>query len=572
MREIRCSDHGLSINLIYNHIKFLPTIYPLFYKDPMSLTQRIPLSIATLTLAWIFDQLFWEKAPGVSFPIFVLLCLGIGFWFTWRETEGFKLARPPLGSLILLAPVFFFAVMTFLRAEPMTQMVSFGLTLVCMAVLSATWLGGRWWQYNLVDYLNNFLRWLAGILAQPARKRPVADVQPEAQADGLEARRGVLRVSRSVVIGLLLAVPVILIFASLLSQADPIFEQQLNYLFDWLSFEKLAEYIFRIVYILIAAYLLAGVFLYALFNSPAEKVSDGEKPWLPPFLGWIEASTLLACVNLLFVFFVVVQFRYFFGGQANITLQGFTYSEYARRGFGELLAVAFISLVLFLGLSFVTRRETTLTRRVFSGLGILLTLLVGVMLVSAFQRLLLYEAAYGFTRLRAYTHVFMIWLGLLLLAAVILEAAGRLRFFALTVAVAVLGYGLSLPLLNVDGFIVRQNVARTLGGQELDSAYLVDLSHDAVPALFERFRDPLLPQSLRDDLGSILACHTKTSRLYPENAPWPSFQWSLYKAQTLFQQYGGELEIYPLEEGESGGWQVRVGNEWRQCQVDMYMD
>lgn len=538
----------------------------------MSFSQRLPLFIASLALAWIFDQLFWEKTPGISFFIFVILCLGVGFWFTWRESGGFNLAKPLLSSLVLLVPVIFFAVMTFLRVEPLTQFVSFGLTLVCMAVVSATWLGGRWWQYTLGDYLSNFLRWLAGILVQPARRQPMVDARPEPLENGLGSRRRLFRVIRSIVLGLLLSIPVIMIFASLLSEADPIFEQQLTSVFDWLSLENLAEYIFRIFYIIVAAYLLVGVYLYALFNSHTEKVSDDEKPWLPPFLGWIEATTLLACVNLLFAFFVVVQFRYFFGGQANVNLQGFTYAEYARRGFGELLVVAFFSLLLFLGLSFVTRREIALPRRIFSGLGILLTLLVGVMLVSAFQRLLLYEAAYGFTRLRTYTHVFMIWLGLLLSTAVILEAIGKLRFFALALAITVLGYGLTLPLLNVDGFIVQQNVSRVLQGKELDSAYLVSLSHDAVPVLFERFHDPALPQVLRDDLGGVLACRTKTSRLYPENYLWPSFQWSLYHAQSLFSKYSGELDSYLLEEIESGDWRVRVGEEWRQCRAESFMD
>jgi len=38
----------------------------------------------------------------------------------------------------------------------------------------------------------------------------------------------------------------------------------------------------------------------------------------------------------------------------------------------------------------------------------LLLLLTGVILVSAFQRLSLYEAAYGFTRDRLVAHVFMV--------------------------------------------------------------------------------------------------------------------------------------------------------------------
>ena len=69
------------------------------------------------------------------------------------------------------------------------------------------------------------------------------------------------------------------------------------------------------------------------------------------------------------------------------------------------------------------------------------------MLVSAFQRLVLYEAAYGFSRLRTYTHVFMIWLGLLLVAAIILEILRRERAVALAAAVASLGFAISLPIV-----------------------------------------------------------------------------------------------------------------------------
>ena len=56
----------------------------------------------------------------------------------------------------------------------------------------------------------------------------------------------------------------------------------------------------------------------------------------PQFLGFTEAAVVLGAVVVLFALFVVIQFQYFFGGQTNIGVQGYTYSEYARRGFGEL--------------------------------------------------------------------------------------------------------------------------------------------------------------------------------------------------------------------------------------------
>ena len=80
---------------------------------------------------------------------------------------------------------------------------------------------------------------------------------------------------------------------------------------------------------------------------------------MTPFLGFTEASIILGSILLLFGAFVLIQFQYFFSGQANISLEGFTYSEYARRGFGELVAVAALSLLTFQVLSVITMRQTT---------------------------------------------------------------------------------------------------------------------------------------------------------------------------------------------------------------------
>lgn len=76
-------------------------------------------------------------------------------------------------------------------------------------------------------------------------------------------------------------------------------------------------------------------------------VSEG-KPVIPLFLGFVELSIVLGSVVTLFTIFVVMQFQYFFGGHTNINVEGFTYSEYARRGFGELVTVAFFALLMLL--------------------------------------------------------------------------------------------------------------------------------------------------------------------------------------------------------------------------------
>ncbi|MBN2550408.1 MAG: DUF4173 domain-containing protein [Anaerolineales bacterium] len=536
------------------------------------------LAVLSLLLAWVFDQLFWQKPIGISFPLFVLLCLGVGLWLTWREGRRIP-ADIPLASLVLIPLTLFFAVMAFVRQEPLTQFLSFSLALGGLLLTSLTWLGGGWWRYQLRDYLVNFFRWFGSLfdgagkaLKEYRPSRPREDAEGEQTNEGARRASG-LKPLWAVLRGLLLALPVLLILASLLAAADPIFDQMLRQAFKIFSLDKLGEYIFRTVYILVGAYALAGVYLYALRRSEAEKITGDDQPWPAPFLGWVEAATLLVCVDLLFAAFVSVQFRYFFGGQANINLEGYTYATYARRGFGELVMVAFLSLLIFLGLNVITRRTDSRQRNIFSGLGIGLVALVGVILVSAFQRLLMYEAVYGFTRLRTYTHVFMVWLGLLLLAAVTLEVLRRQRYFALALLIFCLGFVLSLGLLNVDALITRQNLNRSQQEQPLDLGYLVSsLSDDAVPTLFDQFHAPATPDETRHAVGGVLACRAALKAQDTRANPWPGYHWSRASAENLFRTYEAELLAYQTYRDEYNRWYVRVDGVEHPCFVDYYID
>ena len=528
------------------------------------------LAILAVFLAWSFDQLFWQKAVGISFSLFILLCLVAGLILSWR-TEKF----PAWSSLLLLAPVLYFAGMTFLRLEPFTLLVDFGLALAGMLVLSLTWLSGRWWRYTLSDYALNILRWAGSILVKPFQfflphqnredANPSDTQTPEPVQVESAGSSGRVRPALSVLLGLLLAFPLVALLAALLAQADPLFAQQLRNLLQFFDLDNIAEYIFRLTYILILAFLLSGVYLHALLQSPEEKLSTGESSWYSPFLGWLSAVTVLACVDVLFTFFVAVQFRYFFGGRSNIALDGFTYAEYARRGFGELLAVAFISFLIFLGLSAITSRQQTRSRWAFSTSGIVLVALVAVILVSAFQRLLLYEAAYGFTRIRTYTHVFMLWLGLLLVATVVLESLGTMRRFGLAFVLVALGFGVTLNTLNVDAFIVRQNVARAARGEELDIAYLVSLSDDAVPALSAQFDAYPEISPLRDQVGAVMACRSAIHSAQDRSQPWPSYHASHARAANLFAEHQAALAAYPMHQVE-GRWQVTLDGQVIACQ------
>jgi hypothetical protein len=266
----------------------------------------------------------------------------------------------------------------------------------------------------------------------------------------------------------------------------------------------------------------------------------------------VEATIILGSVVLLFAAFVVVQFQYFFGGTTNINVEGYTYAEYARRGFGELVTVAFFALLMLMSLTAVTRRETEAQRRFFSGLGVALVALLLVMLFSAFKRLGLYEEAYGFSRLRTYTHVFLVWLGLLLIVTIALEILRKERMFTFAMLIASFGFATSLPIMNVDAFIVRQNIQREIHAAantvDLDAQYFLDLSDDAVPELVAAYQNPSLPDSVHEKIGASLACIRHQRGLDERKPGWQSFHFATFNADKAFASIKKDLNGFSIDD------------------------
>ena len=77
--------------------------------------------------------------------------------------------------------------------------------------------------------------------------------------------------------------------------------------------------------------------------------------------------------------------------------------------------------------------------------------------------------------------------------------------------IAALGFAMSLPILNVDAFIVNQNIQREIQVQknssvDLDVQYFLDLSDDAIPPMVKAYRTKSLPAPVREKIGASLAC------------------------------------------------------------------
>jgi hypothetical protein len=251
----------------------------------------------------------------------------------------------------------------------------------------------------------------------------------------------------------------------------------------------------------VAACVAAGVLGHALRRRATKELGDAEVASASPRLGFVEALTLIFAVNALFFVFAAFQVAYLFIGDASSPAAGYTFAEYARRGFFELVVVASLTLVLVMALAHWTRRETRMAQTVFRASTSLMVALTLIILASAMRRLSLYEDAFGYTLLRVHTHVFMWALG-----AVLAWRAVTLWWkperFAVGAFATALGSVLVLNFLNPEAFIIRHNLERYERTGSLDTEMFQDLSADAVPGLVQA--DANLPEAHRWGVAFVL--------------------------------------------------------------------
>jgi hypothetical protein len=376
--------------------------------------------------------------------------------------------------------------------------------------------------------------WTAAMLALVEATRSPA---------GLETGRAAgWRNAAAVARGLVIAAPLVVVFGALFMSADAVFAALVANVLRF-DFESIASHIllFSVSAWLSTGYLrgfLTGTELppLRLISGDAARLAFAPKR---PTLGITEVATALAALDLLFLLFVIVQFRYLFGGDALVQVTpDLTYAEYARRGFFELVFAVVLVVPVLLTADWLLardRRRDDVLFRVVAGVQIGL---VFAITASALQRLRLYHASYGLTESRLYAMVLLIWIGAMLfwLAATVLR--GRRDSFAFGTLASGLATVALLFVVNPDAIVARANVARMASPDapvRFDVAYATSLSADAVPVLIDAL------SALPRDVQCPLARHML--RRWPPNRERSlrSWSWSAARASAAVREQAARL-------------------------------
>lgn len=411
---------------------------------------------------------------GAGFVCWMVLLLGA---IHWLSHTGDQARLPSCWSVFALAAAF----LLFYRSTP----VLIPMMLLVFLSCGVNWLlqqrATKSRGITALDYPWTTLR--IPVLFLQSLWHTAGDVDPS-----LVPRSKV----RGVIKGLLLAIPMLMVFASLFAAADARFSAYLSSVSEIFSFMAVEH----LITMTLMSVLTFGLLAMVLRTPDPGRINVSEKL----SLGREETLIIMGSLVSLFLVFVVLQASYLFGGQDIIEqTSGLTLAEYARRGFFEMLVVAGLTLLVLLAMT-----GLRCDKRIFRPLAVVMVVLVLVIMISALQRLLMYVQAFGLTVDRLLALGVMLWLAGTLVGFVLTVLRGRPQGFAFGAVVSGMVLLLVAGAMNPAAIVAKTNIGRSVADADnpVDVNYLVGLGGDAVPVILAHYDE--LPERVQCQLGHAL--------------------------------------------------------------------
>jgi hypothetical protein len=464
------------------------------------------------------DLLFYGKNYGVSYPLFFI---GMYALFVWQAKlhQRLSFSRENKYIWLLCVPIGMLSLTFALFSNGYFHLFNFVLVPMLFVLQTMLFTGRHKAKWHEIMFVGELLEILVYYTPKHTRL-PFIMIKGSVKGRMNQRNYGVLK---KIMTGLLISLPILLVVLTLLSQADRVFGHFLNEIPDMLIDVDSVEGMFRLFVIGLVTLVVFG-YMYSLFGKRADTV-ELPQPQEQEKIVWdgIILVTILTIIDAVYAAFTYIQISYLFSGAKAALPEGLTYAEYAKNGFNELLTVTVINFIILLATLYLVSRKNRLLYRSVQVLLTLLTVCTSFMLFSAYYRLSLYEAAYGYTHTRLLAHLFMIFL--LILFAIALWKIWRDSFslFKYYALVTLASY-VFINYINMDVIIAQNNLERYRATGNIDVEYLGRLSYDVVPYLQELKADESLKAAVTYELEN------KWAELRGESS-WQSFNWSKYRAK-----------------------------------------
>lgn len=276
-------------------------------------------------------------------------------------------------------------------------------------------------------------------------------------------------------IGLACSLPVLLVVVPLLLNSDDAFLGMMSKIFD--------NTFSTIVKITFGAAISIFVITYGLSIKHGRVAKIGKNRFKG--IENIYIISFLSAISFCYLLYLFSQLAYFFSAFSGFLPENYdTYSEYARKGFFEMCAIAVINLGIVFTAWLLSRKKDGKICLGIKLLSTFIALFTLVIIATAISKMILYIGGYGMTVLRITTSAFMIFLAIVFISIILKIFIKKINF----VKTSLLTAGIIILLLgtiNVNAVCAKYNyenyVAGNLKNMSAESFY--ELGDEGIPYL-----------------------------------------------------------------------------------------
>lgn len=335
-------------------------------------------------------------------------------------------------------------------------------------------------EWDIPQYIDSFLRSLFGTIG--CIPQPFFHFNHMIKSKEKEKNQSI----QYVFMGLIISIPIIIIILMLLSSADFVFANALEFMWKGVV---IPENIIGMTLMTIFAFFAAYCFLAFLTKDRTEGKKGRRREGEP-----IIAITFTSLIALIYLIFSGIQVIYLFMGKMQLQ-NNYTYAQYAREGFFQLVAVCLLNLALVIFCIYYYKNH-----KVLKAILTIISLCTYIMIASSAFRMSLYISQYELTFLRLFVLWALVVIFAMITGTIIFIIKPEFRFLKYTI-VTVTALYIVFSFSHPDYFIAKYNYS-DLGFIEvdrIDSDYLSELCGDAAPAILD------YTEQLKKETGLSLA-------------------------------------------------------------------
>ena len=211
---------------------------------------------------------------------------------------------------------------------------------------------------------------------------------------------------RKLFVGLLFAVPFLLIIIPLLISGDAAFEGLLK----GIGFKEIFPFTLKALFGIIISPI---IFSFFFANKKNEKDFKFNVSLDKVKIDSLYGISFLFAIALCYLTYLFSQLAYLFGGLGGILPEEFTMAEYAKRGFFEITAIAIINFIIMGCAHIFFKRDSGVKTNLLKGFMVFIGIFTLLLITTAIAKMVMYIDRFGMTYLRITTSLFLIFIFIL---------------------------------------------------------------------------------------------------------------------------------------------------------------